>query len=125
MRIIAVVGVVTVLSVAVLNFIEVSGLRDDMGEIMTTSNNDAASDQKSVTWEDRDCFTRSVTTKRNQGEEQEEFCARHDAAVARDLQLYGVKSEDTQPPAGKAQPSWLRWYLKRNPDAKLHDRPGN
>lgn len=78
-------------------------------------------DSKTFEWTDADCFARKVHTVRQPGEADDVFCARHDAAVAHDLQTYGVKSEEGEPGEFKplSQLMWLQWYLKEHEDKRV------
>lgn len=108
-------SVILIAATGAVTFFELRDLRSTFG--IALLNEDIASDQdvKTVTWVDADCFTRTVTTKRRAGESDDEFCARHDRAVARDMQVYGTKD-------GKPS-KWLQWWLKYNPKHILSNTP--
>ena len=109
-----------ILGVATLTLMDVSDIRGRLPLMDATKSFDGG--EKTATWDDADCIVRSVTTKQGDGEPLAEFCARHDAAVAHDMQVYGVKGQlDIAVPGDN--PTWLSWYLKRHPEKIVEDTP--
>lgn len=107
---------VVLMAIAALTLADVSHIRDEISEM---TNFDSSSDIKSITFEDGDCHSRTTTTKRKAGESPDAFCARHDASVAHDMQIYGVKGADD----GGPSTTWLEWHLARNPEQKERETP--
>lgn len=54
---------------------------------------DTVASSKTASWKDTECITREVKTTQLPSENQIEFCARHNEAVAADMEAYGVKEE--------------------------------